>query len=181
MNLKMKAFLIGAVAYAFSLNAMALACSSTSNWGTMGPPAVQVFGQSFTSAGSYADCYSFSLDEAADSLGWLIEIDPLSKLDIDVTSVSLFSGGVLGDNTTGSLLGSFSDTSFAFSGLGTGTYSLAISSAVTRDFFGLPLPVGYAGAITTVSSKQVPEPATLGLFGLALTGLGLVRRRRTAR
>ena len=43
MNLKMKAFLIGAVAYAFSLNAMALACSSTSNWGTMDTRAIDNF------------------------------------------------------------------------------------------------------------------------------------------
>jgi hypothetical protein len=35
--------------------------------------------------------------------------------------------------------------------------------------------------IEGTGSTDVPEPATLGLFGLGLLGLGIVRRRRTAR
>lgn len=37
--------------------------------------------------------------------------------------------------------------------------------------------VKYSGNFTQVISRRIPEPATLGLFGIALLGLGWARRR----
>lgn len=175
----------GLMLYGFASHAMATACTSTTSWGSLGPPDVQLFGHSFTAAGNYTDCYTFTLSANADSFGGVVEIDSfLNKLDIGVTGVSLFDGGIVGGATVGTLLSFDSVPSlFAFNALSMGTYSLLVSTSVTRDLGLFNTEVSYSGKIITVAGPKgavsVPEPGLLALFAIGLIGFAL-RRRRTA-
>ena len=84
-------------------------------------------------------------------------------------------------NVNNILRGSLANNSISVSGTGT----LTITGAITRD----PTPGtwnftgGLAGTSQNLSFSssptpvRVPEPATLGLIGIALAGLGFMRRR----
>jgi hypothetical protein len=138
-----------------------------------------LFGNSFTSAGSYSDCYTFSLSGQANSFGGTITLDPwLNKLNIAVTSVSLFrAGALLGTDTSpfgfsfGSLVGGNSEA-----------YTLQVQSKVTGDFGLYRSAVGYAGVITTLAAP-VPEPTAYAqaVAGFAVVGVVAWRRRRASR
>jgi hypothetical protein len=149
----------------------------------MGPPGMRDFGNSFSSQGSYVDCYSFSLTALANSFGGVMEIDPwLNRLDIDVTKVPLFSGGTLGGSTTGGLI-SWDDSpyKFSFGSLSAGTYTLAVSTTVWRDFGLFSDPVRYKGSIETTAASvasPAPEPASFAMMLAGLAGIGAVARRR---
>ena len=70
---------------------MAGSCTSTKDLVGLGPPGIALFGNSFSAADSYVDCFNFSLSGAATSLGGVLQVDPwLNKLNIDVTSISLY-------------------------------------------------------------------------------------------
>jgi hypothetical protein len=185
MSFKVKALAACLVLCGLSTNALAAVCTSTTSWGSLGPPGSRDFGNSFSSAGTYTDCYTFSLSGAANSFGGLIEIDPwLNRLDIDVASVSLFNGGVSGGSTTGSIFGfDVNPVSFNFGGLSIGTYSLVVVSNVAREFGLFNEAVRYRGSITTARSGAVAvsEPGTLAILGLGLALVGLAFRRRTVR
>ncbi len=135
----------------------------------LSPGVTELFGNAFSSERSFSDCYSFSLSAPGEIAGGIAEIDPLSFLNIDITSVTLSGTGLvvsLVDHTP---------DAFAFDLLA-GVYQIVISGAVTRGSDPedvLPLPVGYSGQITLV-----PEPASLAVFGVALAGLAILRRKR---
>jgi len=172
MNVKTLLASIALATAASSSMAALPSCYSTTSWNSLGPPDVEFFGNSFTSAGTYNDCYTFSLNSTANSFGGALEINTLfNKLDIDVTSVSLFLGE--------SLIGS--DTSplfFSFGGLaGGGLYTLAVASSVSNDPGLWKIPVGYAGLIATIAAP-VPEPSAVALMIAGLLGVGTVAWRR---
>ena len=156
-------------------SSMAAVCTSTTSLGNMGPPGFELFGNSFSSAGSFSDCYTFSLSADANSFGGTIEIDPLfNKLDIDVTKVSLYFGdSLVGSDNSPSL---FSFSSLA-GGIG-GTYTLMVSGDVTRDPGLWNAAVAYAGAIQTIASP-VPEPGAVALLLAGFAGVGAATWRRS--
>ena len=167
---------IGSIVSALALVAAAspafAGCDNTSSLGDLGSSGLAFFGNSFGSAGSYTDCFTFDLLGSADSFGGVLESwTPLNKLGIDVTSISLW-GGTLGSALTDSSLGD----GFAFAGLGKGHYTFSVSSIVDSDWGLYTSKVGYAGAIVTVSA--VPEPETYALMLLGLAAIGMYSRRR---
>lgn len=173
--------LSAACALALSAPALAATCTGTTSWGNLGPPGMEWFGNSFNKTGSYLDCYSFSLTSAANSFGGTYELDWSSDLGIDLTSVKLFGGGVLGGQTVGSLIGTdYSSGSFSFGSLSAGTYTLAIASQV----FGTNSRwdgVGYFGGIVTTTASvasPAPEPGTIAMMLAGFVGVGAAVRRR---
>jgi len=166
----------------FALAAASAADANTINLGAMGPPALRLFGNEFSAVGGFNDEYTFSLSGAADAFGFAFELDASTRRDIDILSVSLSSNGA----TLDTLLWSGTQDTFSFSSLGAGAYSLFVTGTVTGSNGGLLGGglVGYAGTIMTSAStappNKVPEPATLGLFGVGLLGLSFgLRRKRT--
>ncbi len=180
MNLKS---IVAAVALVLSAPAMAATCTGGNALGTLGPPGSALFGESFARAGSYLDCYSFSLTSAANSFGGVIELDAwLNKLDIDVTGVSLFSGASSAGQATGGLLGAdYSAGYFSFGSLAAGAYTLAVASTVSRDAGLWNASVGYLGLLSTsraTVASPAPEPETYAMMLIGLVGVGAMVRRR---
>jgi hypothetical protein len=175
-----------AAAFAMVLSAptMAAVCSGGYGLGTLGPPGASWFGQTFSGGGNYLDCYSFSLSSVADSFGGTIELDVIAnRLDIELTSISLFAGNSSAGSGTGSLLRTDSTPgAFSFGSLAAGWYTLGVASTVSRDRDGLwSAPVGYTGLIVTSRSSvasPAPEPETYAMMLAGLAGVVFVARRR---
>lgn len=175
--------LAAAVVLMFGAPAMAATCTGGYRLGDLGPPGAAWFGEAFSRAGGYLDCYSFSLTSAADSFGGALEIDPwLNKLDIDLTSISLYSGASLGGATTGALIGSdYTPNLFSFGSLAAGAYTLAVASTVSRDRGLWNSDVGYIGVLATsraTVASPAPEPETYAMMLAGLVGIGAMVRRR---
>lgn len=174
--MKMKAWVA-----AISLCAAAIpaaACTQTFSLGTMGPPDIAVFGNSYTSAQSFKDCYAFSLGSTADAVGVVLQWDNSNRLDIDLLGVSLLSA-------TGVLLGTLNDMTspfFQFSNLYSGSYQLAITGQVTNDSLKRANgTVGYTGLLSTTATSvaaPVPEAETLAMLALGLGIVGWSARRK---
>lgn len=62
---------------------------------------------------------------------------------------------------------------------GTVNFDGGIASGAT-NYFSLERPIDVSAPPTVGAPNQVPEPATLAVFGLGILGLGIARRRKSA-
>ena len=175
--MKLKTLVASIALSLMGMSAMAAgpSCTRTTGWGSLGPPGLEVFGNSFSSANSYTDCYTFALSGNANSLGGAIGVNALlSTLNIDIQAVSLYLGNTLLGSDTSPL-------NFSFGSLSGGVgYTLAILSNVTKGPGPWTLPVGYGGTMATIAAP-VPEPDAVALVLAGLLGVGasVWRRKKT--
>jgi hypothetical protein len=150
--------------------AMAVTCNGSADFGDMGPPGVNVFCNIFSSAvGSFTDSYTFNLTARADSFGGTVSWDT-PQYDINVSSVSLYSGATLiGSDST--------PDQFNFGNLAAGSYRLDVTGAVTGQSGLLPASVGYVGGISTIAAA-VPEPESVAMLLAGFFGVTSVALRR---
>ena len=171
MRLKL---LAAAAALVIAGPAMAATCTTTSSLGTMQIGDWRAFGNTFTTAGNFNDCYSFALAaQSANAIGVALEYNfaPWSTLAIDIFSVSL-SGGSLATKVTDT-----SPESFSFTNLMTGNYLLEVTGATSMATAWWPITntATYAGHIV---AAPTPEPETYAMLALGLAGVGFASRRR---
>lgn len=156
------------------------------NLGELSVPGLALFGNGFTTAGTYQDNYSFEIDRTASADGVILTLDPspTDSLGIRIASV-LLSGNLISPNSWGL---------YDFGTLTAGSYTLSIVTEVLSHSSGLSLGflgssvtkllkkpiVGYGGllSLTKSNSTRVPEPSTLALLGLGLISVSLAARRR---
>lgn len=172
--------LVAALALVSAAPVMAAPCTQTFSLGSLGPPDFAWFGNSFSRAGDFNDCYTFSLSSAADALGIALEFDLSSRLDVDLLTAAIH-------RTSGELIGlvhDFSSPVFNFAGLGAGQYRLEIGGEVAVDrpswWTGV---VGYAGILTTTSAQvatPVPEADAIAMLALGLGVVVWASRRKPA-
>ncbi len=171
--MKFKSLLVSLVFALGAPAAFAQSCTSTSNLGSLGS-SDSLFGNWFSSAQSFNDCYSFTLGNGSDVSGLTAELDLSLKLDLDITSVSLFG-------STGTPILTGGNGGFSFDNLAADTYQLVVSGDVSRVAnFGTLFGVGYGGAVSASPSitAPVPEPETYAMLAMGLGLVSWVTRRR---
>lgn len=129
--------------------------------------------------GGFTDYYSFTIGgNSTGAAGSTVETAwNFFVSGVDITSIKL-TGGTL----SSALIDTNADNGFLFSGIGAGTYTLALSGNVT---WGLTSGK-YTGTIHAISSSApvaspAPEPADFAMALMGLAGVGYMVRRRSAR
>lgn len=182
----MKQFLaIAALSALVSAPATAAICTSQSPAGSISTPGAATIGRSFSSAGNYKDCYTFTLATESDLGGFSQEVNLLfNRLFVDVTQIALYGGGLVGNSTSGALFGAdLTPGLFGFSGLASGTYTLLVSSVVASQPGLFRVPVSYFATIATWPGNSasrgsaVPEPGTVALVLAGLLAATCRRKR----
>jgi hypothetical protein len=113
-------------------------------------------------------------------VGGIIDINLLfNTLNLDLTAIAVYAGGVSGGQTTGALIDSDSGPlAFSFQGLASGTYTFVVSGTVVSGPGLHTVPVSYLGLATAIAGSTVPEPSSWATMLSALMIFALVRRAR---
>lgn len=164
-----------AAALALAAATLAAPASAQTHLGTLGASDTG-FGVAFfrlfdwgSTLGAFTDHYTFNLAGPGSAAGGTVTFD-FGSLDLSLNRITL---------TGGTLAAPVIDTSpsaFNFTGLGSGTYQLAVSGRLDPQ----PGWVGvaqYSGNIHTVASPA-PEPETIAMLVAGLGVIGAVARRR---
>ncbi|RZI80087.1 MAG: hypothetical protein EOP38_23535 [Rubrivivax sp.] len=167
------AVLIGAVSFA-SL------ASAVTNLGTLTSSDTK-FGNTFYSAGTFTDYYTFAIGgSSSGAAGSTTDTDwSIFTRDVDVTKITL-SGGTLASAVSDGN----GDDGFSFTGLGAGSYTMALTLQVGSGFM---TSGSYSGTIHAVAApaapvaSPAPEAADFAMALMGLAGVGYLVRRRSAR
>ncbi|WP_374595421.1 FxDxF family PEP-CTERM protein [Aquabacterium sp.] len=163
---------LAAIAAFSTLAVAAQSAVAATDLGTLGN-AYTVFGNNYGSPqASFTDYYTFNIASTGVVAGGTIELDFGNLYNLNVNSITL-SGGTLGG--AGSLIDLNPNDGFAFSGLGVGSYQMAISGSVTGLLGG-----AYLGAVHAVTAP-VPEPEHYAMALLGIAGIGWMVRRARAK
>jgi hypothetical protein len=181
---------------ALCLLAPLLMCASLSahaatitSLGGLGPPGLTTFGDTFSSAGSFTDIYTFNVASSADLLDLTLAVDFSPSLNISVGLPQLFSGNPMpGSFAPVAAQTGCTNIVCTWDVVLAGNYFLEVTGNVTSAGFSLlNVPVGYAGAFVAspspTSVSNAPLPAALPLFasGLgAMAGFAWWRKRKAA-
>lgn len=141
------------------------------------------FGNTFNKALNFSDIYTFSIASSGEVSGHTDDASTFRAFvdfrDVDITSLVLYQGSTVNPASVVNYeLFVPTYNTFTFSGLTSGTYSLAVNGRVTLGAGSFDT-ASYSGQIsTTAVASPAPEPADVALTLVGLAGVGLMLRRR---
>lgn len=179
----MKFKVIGLTLAALVMGSLTGQAATISSLGSLGPPGVATFGNSFSTAGNFADIYTFNVAAPADVFGVVLKVDFSPGLNINIASTQLFSGDPLGSSSLVAANAGCTSVVCSWDVTNAGSYFVEIMGSVTNVLRIAQLQVGYGGVLGSLADvSQTPVPAALPLFATGLGALGLFgwwRKRKT--
>lgn len=139
---------------------------------SLGTTSLQGIFNAADSGKTFSDFFSFSIGSGSDFDAALTSVATLTKFDLDITGLKLFSGRDLLSVGTRELSGKHDMWTLSHGGLTNGDYGLVVEGIVLGTNGG-----SYGGNLNV---SPVPEPGTLGMMAGGLALLGFIGRRRKA-